>query len=845
MKRCKSIALAVSLAISGASFGISNTVLAAERETAVKLELPAQSLATALREFARQTGIQIAVQSELTDGKSTPSLSGKYSPAIALQALLQGTDLIAYPVNERTYGIRSINAEPSSSNIGFANRVRLAQADGQDSASEAGALEEIIVTATKRPESVREISGSVSALTGAELSRLGAQSMEDYLTRTPGVVFNGSTPGFSTATIRGISTTTGTDQGQGTTGYFLDDIPLTDPYFALAIPDIDAFDVGNVTVLRGPQGTLFGSASLGGAINYQTAKPEAGMWDLRAETTAANVAHGGVDWAGKVMVNAPLISDQLAVRGTYVYRQVAGFVDNLGTNENDANETRIRGGRLQALWTPTERTKVGYLFLDQFMDTVDDGFEQPSLGRLRKDTVIPEFNNFETVIHNLRLDQDLGFAILTASAAHHKKTLDSNNDITLEFGGPGVILPGIGFPLVTLPSWGSSTGKTFEVRLASATHQPFEYLIGAMRDDTRMQVAQTIGAPGAAAALDEIFGPGSGELLAPADELLNVAIPLRGVETALFGEASYRFNEQWKLTLGGRAFETKVATATISSALFSGAEPGGPPIYQSGTQDERGFTPKASITWMPTEKLMAYALASQGFRYGGPNIAQSEPGFTVPSGFKSDALWNYEIGTRSTWLDRRLQFDGTLFYVDWSDIQLRQRTPAQINFATNAGKARSYGFEGAVNWAITSRWGLIVNATYLNAELAQDFVSNPSGATPIVVAKGTTLPGASRWQVADTLSYQWRDHPFEPSFLISHRYISDAPSGVLGESLQQGDYHLLDARVSIRVDKADVTLFVDNIADTRGVTTQMTFGAQLARYLVRPRTVGLTLAYRL
>jgi iron complex outermembrane recepter protein len=842
MKHCKSVALAVSLAIASAS--LSSPLLAAERETAVTLELPAQSLATALRELARLTGIQIAVQSELTEGKSAPSLSGKYPPAVALQALLQGTDLIAYQINPHTYGIRPINASPSSANVGADGRIRLAQAGGQEAAGEALALEEIIVTATKRPESVREISGSVSALTGAELSRLGAQSMEDYLTRTPGVVFNGSTPGFSTATIRGISTTTRTDQGQGTTGYFVDDIPLTDPYFALAIPDIDAFDVGNVTVLRGPQGTLFGSASLGGAINYQTAKPDTDKWDLQAETTAASVARGGVDWAGKVMVNAPLVSDQLAVRGTYVYRQVAGFIDNVGTNQQDVNETRIRGGRLQALWTPTEQTKVSYLFLDQFTDTQDDGFEQPALGELRKQSVVPEFNNFETIIHNLRLDQDLGFATLTASAAHHKKTLDSSDDFTLEYGAAGVIFPGIGFPLVTLPSLGSSSGKTFEVRLASATHQQFEYLLGAMRDDTRMRVSQTIDVPGVGAVLDGIFGAGAGELLAPGDELLNVAIPLRGVETALFGEASYRFNEQWKLTLGGRAFETKIDTAVITAGLLSGAQPG-TSIHESGDQDEKGFTPKASITWTANEKLMAYALASQGFRYGGPNIAQSEPGFTVPRGFKSDALWNYEIGTRATLLDRRLQLDGTLFYVDWSDIQLRQRTPSQINFATNAGKARSYGVEGALNWAVASGWNLALNATYMNAELTQDFVSNPGGAAPILVVEGTTLPGASKWQVADTLSHQWRDSRFEPTFLISHRYISEAPSGVLGESLQQGDYHLLDARFSMRVNRADVTLFVDNVTDARGVSTEMNIGEQLGRYLVRPRTVGLTLAYRL
>src|SRR5678816_350233 len=135
-----------------------------------------------------------------------------------------------------------------------------------------GALEEIIVTATKRPEAVRDISGSVSAYSGEQLEELGAETMADYVTRVPGVVFNQDTPGDSTITVRGVST--GQDPGQGTTGYFINDVPLSDPGFSIGTPDIDTFDVDNVVVLRGPQGTLFGSGSLGGAINYQAARPD-------------------------------------------------------------------------------------------------------------------------------------------------------------------------------------------------------------------------------------------------------------------------------------------------------------------------------------------------------------------------------------------------------------------------------------------------------------------------------------------------------------------------------------------------------------------------------------------
>src|SRR5436190_774999 len=149
-----------------------------------------------------------------------------------------------------------------------------AKADGQDVLPE-----DIVVVATKRPEAVRDISGSVTVQTGEQLEKLGAESMEDYLTRTPGVVFNASTPGQGNVTIRGVSTTTGGENGQATTGIFINDVPLTDPAFSLGTPDIDTFDVDNVAVLRGPQGTLFGSSSLGGAVNYQATRPDLDRWE--------------------------------------------------------------------------------------------------------------------------------------------------------------------------------------------------------------------------------------------------------------------------------------------------------------------------------------------------------------------------------------------------------------------------------------------------------------------------------------------------------------------------------------------------------------------------------------
>jgi iron complex outermembrane receptor protein len=313
----------------------------------------------------------------------------------------------------------------------------------------------------------------------------------------------------------------------------------------------------------------------------------------------------------------------------------------------------------------------------------------------------------------------------------------------------------------------------------------------------------------------------------------------------VFGEGTFRFNERWKATLGGRAFETEVDNASLASGLFVFAQTGGASAEsrQSGTQKESGFTPKLSVTWTPHDNFMAYALAAKGFRYGGPNVITSEPGFTVPGTFGSDSLYNYELAARLTIPEARLALDGTLFYIDWSDIQLRQQTPSQLNYAVNAGKARSRGLETALTWAATSDFTLSANATYLDAELTEDFVSNPGQGVPVVVSAGTPLPGASKWQLANTLSYRASQHSWQPSLLFAHRFISKATSGVIGQDVEQGDYHLFDARASVQIDRIGITAFINNIANKRGVATAS--GPPLEQYLVRPRTVGITLDYRL
>jgi iron complex outermembrane receptor protein len=793
-----------------------------------RIDIPAGDLSAALEYLSTRSGAGLVYRPDQVKGVKTRGVHGALSPEEAVKQLLDGTGL---EVSTDSTGAMLIAAPQVIA--------RSSPSDDEDTI-----WDEIIVTATKENMPARKIAGSVAVLPGSQLDTSGAQSFADYLTRVPGVIFNAGAPGISTATIRGVSTTTAIDQGQGTTGYFINDVPLTDPNFSVAIPDIDAFDVNNVAVLRGPQGTLFGSASLGGAINYVAAPPNLSKFEGRVQGTVAGASVGAGSGSEKIMLNVPLVEDRLALRGVFVYRHDGGYVDNIGTGVKNSNETLVRGGRLEVLWAPTDGTQINYLFLRQFEDTKDVGYQEPVIaGPLQKRTLIAEPLDFKTTINNLRLDQDVGFATLTATATYHQKAQFSIADLTALFGP----LFGNQLSPISGPQYASSNGTTFEMRLASKPSGRFDYVVGIMHDLTRESFLDLFGAPGAqqyaTTNFDPIFGAGFGARAAPGDIFWTSTLDVKGEEEALFGEGSFRFNDQWKITLGGRLFDTKVDGATSASGLleFLLTNPNVLSFNFTSPEKATGFTPKASITWNPTSNIMAYALASKGFRFGGPNINPPDPKDPFPSSYAPDSLWNYEIGTRTDWLDRTLELDATAFYIDWKNIQVRLGTASELAFATNFGKAKNYGLESTVLWHPVGGWTLQGNVTYLDATLSQAVVSGTTNEPA-----GATLPGASKWNLNATVRYDWSGVPLRPAVQLSDRFISTAPAGFgFAEPITVGNYNLLDARASGRYDNLKATMFVNNIADKRGVTTASDFaGSPFSQYIVRPRTYGLTLDYR-
>ena len=345
--------------------------------------------------------------------------------------------------------------------------------------------------------------------------------------------------------------------------------------------------------------------------------------------------------------------------------------------------------------------------------------------------------------------------------------------------------------------------------------------MGAYHDSTQERIVDILDAPAAAPIFDTT-------------KLIEAPVEISGREAALFGEGTYHFTDQFKATLGGRLFKTKLDTTTTQSGPLVGGT-----IVTEGGSNEFGFSPKASLTWQPDRDHMVYALVSKGFRFGGPNIAV-DPTFAIPRQFNSDSLINYELGARTSLFDHRVQLDGTVFYIDWNDIQVTQTSPGGFTYTANAGKARSTGVEASFRYAASSALQFQGAVTYLDAELRRDFESGG-----VILPSGTSLPGASHWQLSDSVTYRIGSSRVHPTLVLSHRYISRAPGELSPAPVHQGGYNLIDLRASGDLGPFNLAVYVDNILDTRGVSQGLTSVRGPIQFLVPPRTIGLTLDYRL
>jgi outer membrane receptor protein involved in Fe transport len=696
-------------------------------------------------------------------------------------------------------------------------------------------LEVIMVTANKRIENIREIAGSVSALTGDQLSKMGADDLGDYIANLPGVHFNDYQAGASHVVIRGVATSTYHENGQDVVGYHLNGVPLNEPGFPIAVPDIDTFDLERVEVLRGPQGTLYGAGSLGGSVNYITNKADATQYDAAIETSLARTK--GLDENNssfKAMLNVPIIDDKLAVRLVGGTRFVAGHLDNVILNEDGSNDLKVNTGRLNIVYTPSVDTTVDWTSLYQSIDSDDQtygfvpGFE-------RFGSRFPEYQNTQVTMHTVQLDHSFeNFALTTLAGVANKKS-----DLAFDFGQQGLF----GADFAENRSIAEADIEHYEARLTSQGNTDITWVVGVSYSTSDRISISGLYQEGVSEYIDnnpDLFGGNASSVLTPNDfTARDDVFEQENEDFAVFGEIGYEITDDFTMTFGGRYFRSE-------SELLSYAAPSvfGENEFTTDTTvnpkvprySETGFNPKVTAKYKLDGETLVYASYAEGFRVGGANPNPvSVTGVEGSESFNSDSTQNYEIGLKRDFFNNSLQVDVAAFLINWDDIQVRLYSPAPYYYAytVNASGAENSGVEFSGKWQATDSLDLNLSLTYLNAEISE---------TDAGFNEGDRLPGSSKWSVAANMTYYFDDVVFEPQVSMDYRYATEAPESFAENTVYSQDFHMLDLHAIFTIDEqVSVSLFIDNVLDEYGV-----LGSPFGHFfetpvasVLRPRTAGI------
>ncbi len=668
-------------------------------------------------------------------------------------------------------------------------------------------LEEITVTATKRRENLQDIPFGISALSTADLEKSGAESEQDYLAQVPGVHYTDAGRGRSLVTIRGISTDGLPGNLQQTVEIYVDEFPLTDRFSAWTTPDISTFDIERVEVLRGPQGTLFGSGAIGGALRIITSQPDATAFHAKVEVGGATTDGGAGSDDIKAMVNMPLIDDQLALRVVAFRTDTGGWVDNVRRNQHDVNGGYDEGGRAILQYTPTDALKLRATVLNE-RDSLDDSgrtFSFSSDGPPNQwDGVIPESSISKLSIYNFTGEYDAGFATLTSISTYEQRKS--------YFASDYVRPPPAGFTIDpnTDQDWitHDSTKSSQEVRLTSNGKRNFEWTIGGFFLHTHQDLLQ-------------VFQYGDFNL----ETLL---IPTTTIEGAAFGEATYHITPKVSVTAGARWFDNTFEQATeyTATSFYQGSH-GLITIHSSAT------TPKFSASYHPTENVHLYATVSKGYRVGQVNFnAGINP--AVPNGFGPDSLWNYEVGIKANWFDNRLQTNVSVYHIDWTNIQLG-RMVGPFAYTDNGGKAKSDGVEAEFVAQPIEAITLGSSLAYTDAVLTS--VLPGTGLTP-----GAILPGSSRWSTSTYAQATARFGDNVSGYIrLSHQYVTKSYGYIVNTPYDQSDpYSKFDLRAGIIHGRYEFIAYVDNLTNSDAAVTRPQDPPYDYAYRLRPRTVGVT-----
>lgn len=672
-----------------------------------------------------------------------------------------------------------------------------AQATNQETEAEQGDV--IIVTATKRASTVQDVPFSINAQTQEDIQRANASTIEDISRNVAGLAVQNLGPGQSQVSVRGVSAGQIVRDQPGVkeqVGVYLDESVIS---LSLFTPDFDLFDLNRVETLRGPQGTLFGSGSVGGTVRYITNQPRLGRTEGLVEGNLNHVADGEIGGHLKGAINVPL-GQTAAVRAVGYYQKYAGFIDALGpAGGDDVNDGVRYGGRLSLLWQPMEDLKITPRVVYQKVQS--DGFNREEIFNLFHNDFTDGPNAFEdreqflllrekfrdkTLLADLTASYDFGGVEVTSVTSYIDREILVSRDASALTGSVSVDL---GFPdFADLPSNLRDTTDlktwTQELRLASTGDGPFQWLIGGFYSDIERIYAQRLPTPGydenvtnpfldlicvpddpvtpvneGASCADPILGiPLTAADIAngfPLNSPYNADLPYDIKQKAVFGEVSYDFG-QFKVTAGARYYDFDEKRDFVSGGLFSNGD-----TRIGDKTSSNGISPRFIATWEPNRNLSVNIQAAKGFRLGGVNDPLNLPLCTdedeaifgpFAGGYDDETLWNYEAGVKYS--KGPITVNGALFHTKIKDLQVTlDAGSCSSRIVFNVPKAHTTGVE--LELAANPLPGLDVSVagSYVSAE----FDSSLEGFEESTgIREGNRLPSVPKFQMAASVTYGQR-----------------------------------------------------------------------------------------
>ncbi|GAA4764683.1 TonB-dependent receptor [Novosphingobium ginsenosidimutans] len=667
---------------------------------------------------------------------------------------------------------------------------------------------EIVVTATKRNETIQDVPFSIAAVTATDIQKTGAGNIEDIARNVAGLTVQNLGPGQSQVSVRGVSAGQIVRDQPGVkeqVGVYLDESVVS---LSLFTPDFDLFDLNRVETLRGPQGTLFGSGSVGGTVRYITNQPKLGVTEGKVEAGINTFEGGSLGYGAKGAINVPM-GDKAALRIVAYGEKFGGFIDAIGpAGGKDVNDGRRYGGRVSLLLEPTDGIRITPRII--YQDVQANGFNRAERYNLyynpliNINQVMPENTQYlklreqfrdKTTLADLNVGIDLSDTIaLTSVTSYINRDILVSRDASALTGSVYVSFAGAAAAAAggaRLDSNLLDTTKlkqwTQELRLASTGEGPLQWVLGGFYSHVDRTYAQRLPTPGSDAFGQIFLNAAAGGLPIsatyngfPANSPYNADIPYEIEQYAIFGEASYEFG-QFKLTAGGRYYDFSETRDFISGGIFANGD-----TFRGDKTSSNGFTPRVILSYKASDDLSLNLQASKGFRLGGVNDPLNIPlcsgGATGPDartyggrpGYKDETLWNYEAGVKAS--TNGITINAAVFYNDIRNLQVTADAGScSSRVVFNVPKAHSAGVEVEIGIKPTPGFEFSLNGSVTDSKFDSSVV-DAGGAVIAGMRDGNRLPTVPKFQIAANASYVTEvsdglDWSFNASFQhVGNRY---------------------------------------------------------------------------